>query len=113
MVEQDRGISSSSDEFEINGEVYRLELRNGRRVPVKTLEKAPVGKTFKRKCWQCDGPGHFGRDCTYTPKADGKPLNPNKNVPANLLDKLDAITDMGSNCGIIDTYTYICNLDII
>ena len=62
MVEQGPAGNPSPEEFEINGEVYRLEMRNGRKVPVKSPKKGPAGKSFKGKCWQCDRPGHFGRD---------------------------------------------------
>ena len=76
-----------SDEFEINGELYRLEYQGGKRVLVKT-SKSNLGpkKPFSGKCWRCDRTGHFGRDCKFQTKEGGKPLNPNKKVPAQSLE---------------------------
>ena len=54
-------------EFEMDGELFRLELKAGKRVPVRV--NRPAGKDFKGKCWRCERTGHFGRDCTHKAKA--------------------------------------------
>ena len=67
-----------TEEFEPAGELYRLEKRDGKRFPVKVARPPPklnVSKDFKGRCFKCDRVGHMGRDCKFSTKADGKPLN--------------------------------------
>ena len=57
--------SSEPVEFEIAGELFRLELKDGRRVPVKQGSARPPQKkttTFKGKCYRCDRTGHRKSD---------------------------------------------------
>ena len=53
-------LTNNGGEFEIAGELYRLEFKDGKKVPVKVNRPK---KGFKGKCWKCDREGHFGRDC--------------------------------------------------
>ena len=58
-------------------------------MPVKASKPNSRPKKFTGKCWRCDRLGHFGRDCKYQTKEGGKPLNPNKKVPAQNLETSD------------------------
>ena len=75
-------------EFKLGGELYKLELRQGTRVPMKVHpdRKKKPGE-FKGKCFKCDRRGHVSKDCTHTSTADDSPLNARKkdlhNVEAN------------------------------
>ena len=79
-------------------------MRNGKRVPVKTSKKAnasPGPKAFKGKCFRCDRTGHMGRDCPYTTKENGKPLNPKKAPVQNLEEEPDENSE-DKECGILE-----------
>ena len=63
------------EEFEMDGEIYKLEMKGGRRVPVK--QNKPKGE-FKGKCFKCNRRGHLSRDCKHTTKLDGSPVSTKK-----------------------------------
>ena len=66
-----------------NGELLRLERRNGQKVAVKTWTKPPFqrggkggGKGSAKECHGCGREGHFRRDCIWTKHKDGGPIRP-------------------------------------
>ena len=82
--------SHEDSEVEIGGELFKLELKNGRRTATKVARPGAPGpkksaKEFKGKCYKCDRVGHRRPDCTYSTKADGSPCN-DKPTPAHALD---------------------------
>ena len=82
-VDTNTGPTQYNDgEFELAGELYRLEFQNGKRVPVKVNPNKR--KSFK--CFRCDRTGHFGRDCPHSSKADGSKLNPPPKPKTNKSD---------------------------
>ena len=73
MVHQkwnDRGSNTNSceigpaegEEFEVNGEIYKLEFKGGKPTPVKVNK--PHGQ-FKGSCYKCDRKGHTSKFCNY------------------------------------------------
>ena len=70
------------------GELLRLERRNGKRVAVRTspgtqrrgdgaTSFSPATRTGRNTdCHACGRPGHFRRDCTWAKHKDGGPLRP-------------------------------------
>ena len=69
--------TDDNEEFEINGEIFKLELHNGKRTPVKQNKPA---SEFRGKCFKCERKGHMSRNCTFKTKANGAALNEKKKI---------------------------------
>ena len=65
--------------FSEDGELLRLERRNGKQVAVRPKPQSggnSQGRTANKndECWKCGRRGHFGRDCRSKTHKDGGPL---------------------------------------
>ena len=48
-----RARGEQGEEFILGGELYKLEMRGGKKVPVKVPAKTFTAKSFKGKCFNC------------------------------------------------------------
>ena len=77
----DEQVHSDEEVVTEDGEVLRLERRNGKQVAVRTRPGArnnPPTRTSERdaECHACGKKGHFRRNCRSTRHKDGGPLRP-------------------------------------
>ena len=78
--------------FSEDGELLRLERRNGKQVAVRPKPQSggnSQGRTANKtdECWKCGRRGHFGRDCrSKTHKDGGPPRQPKPRRQANNLE---------------------------
>ena len=104
----------------MDGELYKLEMQGGKRIPVKVNKP----RTFKGKCFKCDRTGHRASDCKAKAKADGSPLNqrkpptkPNNNNNNNnngrsTLNNMEP-QDGDVDCGLVDLAMLVVDDEVI
>ena len=89
---EEEQAASEGEIFSEDGELLRLERRNGKQVVVRPTQPSggkTQGRTATKKdeCWKCGRPGHFGRDCRSKTHKDGGPLRkPTPRRPAGNLE---------------------------